>query len=163
MSQSDEAKARHLVLVLGDQLDGDAAVFDDFDRKPDAVHMMEVAEEASSITQHKIRLALFVSAVRHFGQDQVDKGVRVHYAAFEGSNNQGSFAEEIARWGHKSRPEKLIRSKPGDFRVLSSSAAGWSGPAKQFSTHLIAHMLMDAFASSALLSIRCLSAAGTRM
>ena len=117
MSQSDEAKARHLVLVLSDQLDGDAAVFDDFDRKPDAVDMMEVAEEASSITQHKIRLALFVSAVRHFGQDQVDKGVRVHYAAFEGSNNQGSFAEEIARWGHKSRPEKLIRSKPGDFRV----------------------------------------------
>ncbi len=117
MSGSDEAKARHLVLVLGDQLDRDGAAFDDFDRKSDAVLMMELAEEASYIPQHKIRLTLFFSAMRHFRQDLVDKGLRVHYAALEDSNNWGSFAEEIARWGHKSRPEKLILSKPGDFRV----------------------------------------------
>lgn len=57
---------RNLVVVLGDQLDPDAAVFDDFDRQQDAVLMMEVAEEATYIPQHRIRLTLFFSAMRHF-------------------------------------------------------------------------------------------------
>ncbi len=38
---------RNLILVLGDQLDQKAAAFDGFDRKTDAVLMMEVMEEAT--------------------------------------------------------------------------------------------------------------------
>ena len=40
-------KARHLVLVLGDQLDRESAAFDGFDKDADAVLMLEVREEAS--------------------------------------------------------------------------------------------------------------------
>ena len=112
-----EAKARHLVLVLGDQLNEDSAAFDGFDRESDAVLMMEVAEEASYIPQHKIRLTLFFSAMRHFRQVLEDKGLRVHYVELEDHDNRGSFGEEISRWVHETRPAKLVLSKPGDHRV----------------------------------------------
>ena len=117
MANSYERKARHLVVVLGDQLSGDSSAFDGFDQQSDAVLMMEVAEEATYVPQHKMRLALFFSAMRHFGQELETKGRRVHYTELEDTNNRGSFAEELRRWVHKTRPDKLIITKPGDYRV----------------------------------------------
>ena len=69
MAKSYERKARHLVVVLGDQLSDQASAFDGFDQQSDAVLMMEVAEEATYVPQHKMRLALFFSAMRHFRQE----------------------------------------------------------------------------------------------
>jgi len=70
-------KLRHLVLVLGDQLDGESAAFDGFDPARDAVLQMEVREEATYIPQHKRRLAYFFSAMRHFRDEQRARGRRV--------------------------------------------------------------------------------------
>ena len=123
MAKTFEAKARHLVVVLGDQLNADSAAFDGFDRECDAVLMMEVAEEARYVPQHKIRLALFFSAMRHFRRALEDRGYRVHYATLEDDNNRGSFSEEIARWVHKTRPDRLILAHPGDFRVADAIRA----------------------------------------
>jgi deoxyribodipyrimidine photolyase-related protein len=110
-------KARHLVVVLGDQLSNEASAFDDFDQASDTVLMMEVADEATYVPQHKIRLALFFSAMRHFRLALQDRGHRVHYAELEDENNRGSLTEEVKRWVHKTRPDKLILTKPGDYRV----------------------------------------------
>ncbi|MGD2012412.1 MAG: cryptochrome/photolyase family protein, partial [Desulfobacterales bacterium] len=74
MSRAYEKKARNLVLVFGDQLDANSAAFDDFDTAEDAILMMEVKEEATYIPQHKIRLALFFSAMRHFAGELTDRG-----------------------------------------------------------------------------------------
>jgi hypothetical protein len=41
------AELRHLIVVLGDQFDQDAAALDDFDGRVDAVWMAGVAEESS--------------------------------------------------------------------------------------------------------------------
>jgi deoxyribodipyrimidine photolyase-related protein len=120
MPETHESKARNLVLVLGDQLCMDSAAFGDFDPKSDAVLMMEVAEEASYIPQHKIRLTLFFSAMRHFRDALQEKGYKVNYAALEDDNNRGSFGEEIERWVRKTHPSKLILCKPGDFRVQAA-------------------------------------------
>jgi (6-4)DNA photolyase len=108
---------RYLVLVLGDQLDRHSAAFDGFDAEKDAVLMMEVAEEASYVPQHKIRLALFFSAMRHFRNELRAHGRRVHYAALDDPENSGSFAGEIDRWARRLRPERLIVLQPGDHRV----------------------------------------------
>ena len=62
------AELRHLVLVLGDQLDLDAAAFDGFDAARDAVWMAEVAEESTHVWSSKPRTALFLAAMRHFAQ-----------------------------------------------------------------------------------------------
>ena len=53
------AAVRHLVVVLGDQLDATSAAFDRFDDGVDAILQMEVRAEATYIPQHKRRLAFF--------------------------------------------------------------------------------------------------------
>ena len=108
---------RHLVVVLGDQLDRRSAAFDGFDKDADAVLMMEVAEEASYVPQHKIRLALFFSAMRHFRDELRSRGRTVHYVALDDEDNRGSFAGEIERRARRTRPDRLIVLKPGDYRV----------------------------------------------
>ncbi len=117
MAQAAGSETRHLVLVLGDQLDACSAVFDGFDPQTDVVLMMEVAEEATYIPQHKIRLALFFSAMRHFRRALEERGFTVHYATLEDADNRGTFAAEIERWVLKKRPDRLVMVQPGDCRV----------------------------------------------
>ncbi|MEO1225497.1 MAG: cryptochrome/photolyase family protein [Pseudomonadota bacterium] len=117
MARALEPKARHLVLVLGDQLDARSAAFDDFDPKIDAVLMMEVADEATYIPQHRIRLALFFSAMRHFRRVLEERGFTVHYVTLEDEDNRDTFAAEIDRWVRLTRPERLVVAEPGDYRV----------------------------------------------
>ena len=57
---------RHLIVVLGDQLDADAAAFDGFDPGRDVVAMAEVAAESEHVWSAKSRTALFLAAMRHF-------------------------------------------------------------------------------------------------
>ena len=61
---------RHLVLVLGDQLDSGSTAFDGFDPAHDGILQMEVREEPTYIRQHKRRLAFFFAAMRHFRDEQ---------------------------------------------------------------------------------------------
>jgi deoxyribodipyrimidine photolyase-related protein len=108
---------RHLVLVLGDQLDGASAAFDGFDPARDAVLQMEVREEASYVPQHKRRLAFFFSAMRHFRDEQRAAGRRVWYRELDEPGNRGDFAGEIRHWARELEPERLIVLDPGDWRV----------------------------------------------
>jgi deoxyribodipyrimidine photolyase-related protein len=57
---------RNVVLVLGDQLDFQSAAFDGFDKTQDVVWMAEVAQESTHVWCHKLRIAYFLSAMRHF-------------------------------------------------------------------------------------------------
>jgi deoxyribodipyrimidine photolyase-related protein len=108
---------RHLVLVLGDQLDGSSAAFDGFDPGQDAVLMIEARHEAAYVPQHKRRLAFFFAAMRHFAQAQRGAGRRVHYAALDDPDNRGTFAEEIVRWAQALDPQQIVVLEPGDWRV----------------------------------------------
>ena len=57
---------RHLVLILGDQLDEDASALDGFDPAQDRLWMAEVDEESTHAPSSKQRTTLFLSAMRHF-------------------------------------------------------------------------------------------------
>ena len=59
---------RHLVLVLGDQLNLDANALADFDPAQDAIWMAEVMEESNHVPSSKQRSTLFLSAMRHFAK-----------------------------------------------------------------------------------------------
>ena len=54
---------RHLVLVLGDQLDAQSSALDGFDPAQDAIWMAEVAEESTHVPSSKQRIAVFLSAI----------------------------------------------------------------------------------------------------
>lgn len=114
------AKVRHLVLVLGDQLDATSAAFDGFDPAEDVVLQMEVGEEATYIPQHRMRLAYFFSAMRHFREELIARGYRTHYIAIDAPENTGSFASEIVRLQRELGPDKTIVLEPGDWRVAAA-------------------------------------------
>lgn len=119
-SHNPETHPRHLVLVLGDQLDRDSAAFDGVDPEQDALWMAENAGEATHVWSHKLRLAFFFSAMRHFRDEQREAGRFVHYheLTHRPSDDRGrNFAEILIKDVHRLRPEKLILVQPGEFRV----------------------------------------------
>jgi deoxyribodipyrimidine photolyase-related protein len=113
-------RPRHLVLVLGDQLNGKSAAFDGFDPELDAVWMAEVAEESTHVWTHKARIALFLAAMRHFRDGLREQGWIVHYRALEDEPNAGSLAGELTATVRRFTPQKLIVVQPGEWRVVQS-------------------------------------------
>ena len=113
-------RPRHLVLILGDQLDAKSTAFDGFDLKLDAVWMAEVAEEATHVWSHQARIALFLAAMRHFRDGLRERGFSVHYRALDDAPNAGRLAEELLATVSRLTPQKLIVVQPGEWRVEQS-------------------------------------------
>ena len=117
MARKPDSKIRQLVVVLGDQLDAGSAAFDDFDQKRDAVWMAEVAGEAEHVLSHKARIAIFLSAMRHFRDTLRKRGFTVHYRQLDDRGNRGSFASEFEAAVKKLRPQRIVMVEPGEWRV----------------------------------------------
>jgi deoxyribodipyrimidine photolyase-related protein len=112
-------RARHLVLVLGDQLDRRGAALRDLDPARDWVWMCETAQEATHVPSHKARILLFLSAMRHFRDALRDDGVRVHYRAMDAEDDP-SLAAGLSAAIATLAPERIILSEPGEHRVLGA-------------------------------------------
>jgi deoxyribodipyrimidine photolyase-like uncharacterized protein len=113
---------RHLVLVLGDQLDAGAAALRDLDPARDRVWMCEAVEESTHVPSHKARILLFLSAMRHFRDALKAIGIRVHYRALE-IEADPSLGADLAAAIRVLRPERLILTEPGEHRVLAAIQA----------------------------------------
>jgi deoxyribodipyrimidine photolyase-related protein len=111
---------RHLLVVLGDQLNWDSAVFAGFDPTQDAVWMAEVAEEATHVWAHQARIALFLAAMRHFRARVQAAGWPLHYQPLDAATNRGTLAAELTATIAQQQPSKLIVVEPGDYRVRQS-------------------------------------------
>ena len=111
---------RTLVVVLGDQLDLDAAAFDGFDPAQDAVWIAEVAEESTHVWSGKPRIVMFLAAMRHFAQALRDAGRPLHYTSLDDTGNGGSLAAELQVTLQRLKPQRLVMTAPGDWRVWQS-------------------------------------------
>ncbi len=111
---------RALIIVLGDQLDADASAFDGFDPATDQVWMAEVREESTHVWSSRIRIALFLSAMRHFANQLVSLGRPLDYVTLDDADNTGSLAGELARALQRHQPQQVVMTAPGDWRVLQS-------------------------------------------
>ena len=128
---------RHLVLVLGDQLDVASAAFDGFDARRDGVWMAEVAEESTHVWTHKVRIAVFLAAMRHFRDGLAARGIDVDYTELaakprpkEPASLAAALAASLARLRKaQAAPEKLVVVEPGEWRVQEAirSAAKAAG------------------------------------
>lgn len=117
---------RHLVLIFGDQLNRDSAVFDDFDPETDSIWMVEAEEEATIDWCHKSRLVLFFSAMRHFYQRLRDDDFTVHYHKLGTNQNDDrgfGLADILNRDLQRFSPEKMVCVLPGDHRVKKAIQA----------------------------------------
>jgi deoxyribodipyrimidine photolyase-related protein len=115
-------KCRHLLLILGDQLDADSAVFEGMDPALDVVLMVEAFEESTHVWSHKARTALFLSAMRHFAEELRQRQLRVHYRALD-KENDPTLASGLQAAIAVFKPARVIGVEPGDVRVRALTEA----------------------------------------
>ncbi len=109
---------RNLVLVMGDQLTEGAGALAGVDPARDLVLMVEVRAEAVYVNKHKQKIVFVLSAMRHFAQTLRAKGIAVDYVEFEDPANCGDFTGELRRAIERHRPERVLVTEPGEWRVL---------------------------------------------
>lgn len=101
-----------LAVVLGDQLNLDSPAL----AGADVIWMAEASEESTHVPSHKARIALFLSAMRHFRDELRSRGREVVYH----KQAEGGLAALLARDVARLQPGRVVVVQPGDHRVLQS-------------------------------------------
>ena len=115
-SSRSPAACRHLVLILGDQLDDQSSALEDFDAALDVVLMVEAFEESRHVWSHKIRTTLFLSAMRHYAAALRAKGLRVDYRALH-THADATLGDGLHAAVLQHQPLAVVGVEPGDLRV----------------------------------------------
>ena len=113
-----------LRLVLGDQCSRGLSALDGIDPARDLVLMAEVRAECTYVRHHKQKIALVLSAMRHFAEELREKGVRVAYSRLDDAANTQSLAGEVARIARAVGAKRIVATHPGEWRVLEDMR-GW--------------------------------------
>ncbi|MCA8986884.1 MAG: cryptochrome/photolyase family protein [Planctomycetaceae bacterium] len=114
---------RNLVLIFGDQLQHDSAALDDFDIQQDSLWMAEVEEEITYVWSHQLRIAMFLSAMRHFREECQDRDRPIEYHELNPTSDSDrgkSFIEILKQDLKRLKPQKVIFVQPGDYRVWNT-------------------------------------------
>lgn len=114
------ASTRHLVIVLGDQLNRDSAALDGFDRANDLLWMAEVADESTHVWSSQPRTLMFLAAMRHFAAALRKQRLPVEYRPLDAPDNRGSLAGELSASIERHQPAQVVLVEPGDYRVRES-------------------------------------------
>lgn len=122
MSKRPSDYIRNLIIVLGDQLDIHSAVFSDFDASCDTVWMAEVAAESNYVWSSKQRIALFLSAMRHFKQELANNNIPCIYTKLDDKNNQGSLEKQLDSTLQHRHVDTVIAVEPGEYRLKEALA-----------------------------------------
>jgi deoxyribodipyrimidine photolyase-related protein len=110
---------RHLILILGDQLNVDNSALEGFDASQDAILMVEASHEATQVWSHKARIVLFLSAMRHFYNALVSQyscglqGSYLKLGEHQFTTLKAAWADKISRL----KPQKVIICEPGEYRI----------------------------------------------
>jgi deoxyribodipyrimidine photolyase-like uncharacterized protein len=107
-----------LRVVLGDQCSRTLSALRDLDPATDVVLLAEVRAECTYVRHHKQKIALVLSAMRHFARALAARGVRVEHVRLEEEGNTGTLAGEVARAVERHRPTRIVATHPGEWRVL---------------------------------------------
>ncbi len=114
-----------LRIILGDQLSREIAALADLDPAHDTVLMMEVQAEGTYVRHHKQKIVLVLSAMRHFAGSLRARGVRVDYIELDARENTGALTSEVLRAVARHRPDRIIVTEPGEWRV-QALIADWA-------------------------------------
>jgi deoxyribodipyrimidine photolyase-related protein len=106
-----------LRLVLGDQLTRRVSSLVDIDPEHDVVLMVEVRDEATYVRHHKQKIAFLFAAMRHFAAELEAEGITVEYVRLTEPGNTGSFTGELERAVARHRPQRVVFTEPGEWRV----------------------------------------------
>ena len=80
--------------------------------------MVEVRAETIYVNKHKQKIAFVLAAMRHLWESLRLAGFPIDYVDFEDPANSGDFTGELARAVSRHRPEQIVVTEPGEWRVL---------------------------------------------
>lgn len=104
---------KKLILILGDQLQEDSSALKGFDLDHDEIIMIESSSEANYVLSHKARIALFLSAMRHFAESLKKKGFPLSYY----KEDKRSIIDVLIQHIKKNSITQLICVEPGEVRL----------------------------------------------
>ncbi len=108
-----------LRLVLGDQLDPDGPQLTGFDRARDRIVLVEAPGEGTHVWSHKARIALFLSAMRHFANDLHVRGIPFIYVTLDDPRfaDRPGLVERLAAVIDETGARELLVVEPGEWRL----------------------------------------------
>ena len=113
---------RNLVLILGDQLSFTNPALDGFDPLEDRVLLIEAPGEATAVWSHKARITLFLSAMRHFANQVVDRGWQLEYVQLD-DKLAPDYSQRLDAVLARCQPKSLRVAEPGEWRMLQAIEA----------------------------------------
>lgn len=123
MAPAKRKQIRHLIIILGDQLNLDSPALADYDAQQDIVWMAEVRDESTHVWTHKCRIAIFLSAMRHFREALIAGGYHVEYRQLAATKPKAqreeptSLANALASDLQRLHPQQILLVQPGEHRV----------------------------------------------
>ncbi|MDD0816134.1 cryptochrome/photolyase family protein [Curvibacter sp. HBC28] len=114
-------RPQRVVWVLGDQLWLGHPALVDFNPATDHVLMVEAPGEARAVWNHRARIAVFLSAMRHFCNDLHRQGWAYTYVRLTDMPDEPSLAGRAQQALQTLQPKVLRLCEPGDWRTLESA------------------------------------------
>jgi deoxyribodipyrimidine photolyase-related protein len=115
-----------LRLVLGDQLSRRLSALRDLSSANDVVLMAETLDEYTYVRHHRQKIALVLSAMRHFARSLESRGIHVDYVTLEDTANTGSLTGELVRAIARHRVDRIVATEPGEWRLWEMMRS-WEG------------------------------------
>ncbi|MCZ8108516.1 MAG: cryptochrome/photolyase family protein [Burkholderiales bacterium] len=119
---------KSLRIVLGDQLTRGISALAGLDAARDVVLLMEVSAETTYVPHHKQKIVLILAAMRHFAAALAAEGIVVDHVRLDDPANTGNLTDEMLRAVTRHRPDVVVATEPGEWRVLDMMRS-WSGQA----------------------------------
>ncbi len=113
--ESSRQPVRHLIVILGDQLDRHSPAFHGFDSERDIVWMAEVIEESTKVPVSLPRIAIFLACMRHFRDALRSEQIHVDYRDL--ALGEPALANALAGALQRHRPAKVVIVEPGEWSV----------------------------------------------
>ena len=107
---------KRLILILGDQLTLDSPLLKHFDANTDEIIMIESQHEADYVWSHKAKIALFLSAMRHFAQALQAHGYPLTYI----KESKLSITQVLQEKLQAMQASHLCCVEPGEWRLKSA-------------------------------------------
>ena len=109
-----------LVLILGDQLTPGLSALRAADPGRDVVVMAEVKAEGSYVPHHPQKIALILSAMRHFAADLRAAGWQVAYTKLDDPDNSHAIPGELLRRAAEHGADDILATRPGEWRLITA-------------------------------------------
>jgi len=109
-----------LILVLGDQLSPGLSALRAADKARDVVVMAEVMDEGRYVPHHPKKIALILSAMRHFAEELRGEGWQVAYTRLDDPDATRSIVGELMRRGQEHDTSEVIATQPGEWRLIEA-------------------------------------------